>query len=106
MSKRNVVAPGIQLRILPLGASITVGYRSSDYNGYRQYLLNRLAGSNVQYVGTVRSGTMKDNWNEGHSGFNIAKVQGSNAEALSERPNIILLHVGTNDLDYDLSKYL
>lgn len=105
-SKRTVVAPGTQLRILPLGASITVGYKSKDYNGYRQYLLDRLSGSNVQFVGTVRSGTMKDNWNEGHSGFNIATVQGSNSEALSERPNVILLHVGTNDLDYDSSKYL
>ena len=58
-SKRTVVAPGIQLRILPLGASISVGYKSKDYNGYRQYLLDSSVGSNVQYVGTVRSGTMK-----------------------------------------------
>lgn len=105
VSKRTVVAPGTQLRILPLGASITVGFRSSDYNGYRQHLADRLSGSNVQYVGTIRAGTMKDNWNEGHSGYTIAQVQNSDAEALSERPNVILLHVGTNDLAYDDSKY-
>ena len=58
--KRTVIAGGTQLRILPLGASITVGFQSSDGNGYRLGLLNRLAGSNVEYIGTVRAGTMTD----------------------------------------------
>ena len=60
VSKRTVIAGGTELRILPLGASITVGFRSTDGNGYRLDLLDRLAGSNVQYVGTVRAGTMDD----------------------------------------------
>lgn len=38
------VKPGIELRILPLGDSITWGYRSSDGNGYRLKLLNDLSG--------------------------------------------------------------
>ena len=44
---------------------------------------------------------MADNWNEGHSGNTIDKVRETDTLALSYRPNIILLHVSTNDLDYD-----
>ncbi|KAL8788939.1 MAG: hypothetical protein Q9195_007055 [Heterodermia aff. obscurata] len=102
VGKRTLIAGGTQLRILPLGASITVGVQSTDGNGYRLDLLNDLAGNNVQYIGTVRAGTMADNWNEGHGGYTIAAVASSCAQALSERPNIITLHVGTNDLDYDI----
>lgn len=38
------VKPGTELRILPLGDSITWGYRSSDGNGYRLELFNDLSG--------------------------------------------------------------
>lgn len=41
---------GINLRILPLGDSITWGYGSTDGNGYRLDLLNLLAGNDVQYI--------------------------------------------------------
>ena len=38
------VKPGTELRILPVGDSLTVGYESSDKNGYRAGLLQDLSG--------------------------------------------------------------
>jgi hypothetical protein len=51
------------LRVMPLGASITVGYQSSDGNGYRKPLREQLryAGWEVDMVGSLTNGTMKDN---------------------------------------------
>lgn len=51
------------LRVMPLGASITVGYQSSDGNGYRKFLREQLrfAGWEVDMVGSLANGTMKDN---------------------------------------------
>jgi hypothetical protein len=55
-------AGNFYLRILPLGASITLGTMSSDGNGYRKALRDQLRfdGWNVNMVGSVGSGTMKD----------------------------------------------
>jgi hypothetical protein len=51
------------LRIMPLGASITQGYKSSDNNGYRKVLREQLrhAGWPVNMVGSLSDGTMHDN---------------------------------------------
>ena len=64
-TKRTTVASGTELRILPLGDSITYGLKSTDNNGYRLQLLNNLLGRKVIYVGSVRNGDMQDNFNEG-----------------------------------------
>lgn len=85
------------LRILPLGDSITWGYRSSDGNGYRQDLLNMLSGNPVQYVGSQHSGNMADNFNEGHPGAVISQIADYASLSLPGRPNIVLLMAGTND---------
>lgn len=124
VAARDDVSHGIDLRILPLGASITAGEGSSDGNGYRQYLQQALAGSKVRFVGSLRSGSMADNYHEGHSGFTITlvkiplllpkillfrmhptdpdanrQVEAAAAAAVGFRPNVILLYVGTNDLE-------
>lgn len=51
------------LRILPLGASITWGQKSSDGNGYREHLREMLEKRStvVDMVGNVKSGSMEDN---------------------------------------------
>ncbi|KAL8887396.1 MAG: hypothetical protein Q9215_005033 [Flavoplaca cf. flavocitrina] len=102
------VAAGIELRILPLGDSITYGYQPTDdgnqNNGYRLQLLKDLAGSNVKFVGSVRSGTMSDSRNEGHSGATIKQTEGFADLSLNQRPNVILIHIGTNDLNEDPPK--
>ncbi|KAF2446751.1 carbohydrate esterase family 3 protein [Karstenula rhodostoma CBS 690.94] len=90
------------LRILPLGDSITFGYlNGTGTNGYRAHLLTRLLASNasVDYVGTLSSGTMSDPQNEGHSGWTISQVHTALAPALAFTPNIVLLHLATNDLN-------
>ena len=97
--QRTTVAPGIELRIMPLGDSITYGYLSSDGNGYRLPLENDLAGSKLQYIGSVRSGNMADNYNEGQSGATINQIAANARKSLFERPNVILIHAGTNDLN-------
>lgn len=103
-NKRTDVAPGIELRIMPLGASITYGIDSSDGNGYRLPLAENLAGTNLRFIGSVRSGNMADNYNEGHPGATIRDVANFAKLSLGYRPNIILIHVGTNDFDSDSPK--
>lgn len=63
--------PGIELRILPLGASIVAGVGSSDGNGFRAPLQDALADMKMEFVGTLRSGSMANNYHECHSGFTI-----------------------------------
>lgn len=90
---------GLNLRIMPLGDSITYGYRSSDGNGYRQYLLTLLAGNNVNFIGSLKAGTMTNNNNEGHSGALIDQIASYAYLSLPERPNVVLLMAGTNDMN-------
>lgn len=81
---------------MPLGDSITYGYLSSDGNGYRLGLQNDLSGSTLQYIGSVRAGSMADNFNEGQSGATINQIAGNAKKSLFERPNVVLVHAGTN----------
>ncbi|KAL4799340.1 SGNH hydrolase-type esterase domain-containing protein [Aspergillus venezuelensis] len=88
------------LRVMPLGASITVGYRSTDGNGYRKYLREQLryAGWEVDMVGSLSNGTMKDYQNEGHFGKTIDQVANAAVDsARGMQPNVVLINVGTND---------
>jgi hypothetical protein len=50
------------LRIMPLGASITQGWTSSDENGYRKHIRDKLRfeGWKVNMVGALQDGSMKD----------------------------------------------
>ncbi|KAI0108214.1 carbohydrate esterase family 3 protein [Daldinia grandis] len=91
---------GIPLRIMPLGASITFGFGSSDNNGYRKEIRDRLEGNGnqVNMVGNNPSGTMKDNDTEGWKSYTIDQVRGkADASVPRYKPNVILLNVGTND---------
>lgn len=94
---KRAIAGGVDLRIMPLGDSITDGYKSSDGNGYRNDLLGRLDGNNVDFIGSNQSGDMDDNDNEGHSGAYIDEIAEYAEDTLSERPNVVLLMAGTND---------
>ncbi|CEL02278.1 hypothetical protein ASPCAL03450 [Aspergillus calidoustus] len=87
------------LRVMPLGASITVGYQSSDGNGYRKPLREQLryAGWGVDMVGSLTNGTMKDNQNEGHFGDTIEQIAAAAARSVGMQPNVILINAGTND---------
>ncbi|KAJ7081781.1 lipolytic enzyme, partial [Mycena belliarum] len=97
---------GLNIRLLPLGDSITYGFTSSDGNGYRSALHNLLQpGNTLDFIGSIKSGTMADNDNEGHIGAIIQQIAQSatNALALPARPNVVLLMAGTNDVIYNIS---
>ena len=95
------------LRIMPLGDSITVG----GNGGYRLplYIALTNAGYNVDFVGTEILGGAPELGNEmhheGHSGWRISYQNynfGLHENILGwlaqiEDPDIVLLHVGTND---------
>ncbi|MFK4037045.1 GDSL-type esterase/lipase family protein [Nonomuraea wenchangensis] len=90
-----------ELRIMPLGDSITYGAGSSNGGGYRPALHNLLKDDRaaVTFVGSQRSGPAPDA-HEGHSGWTISQLAGITDAALATyRPNVVLLHIGTNDLN-------
>jgi lysophospholipase L1-like esterase len=90
------------LRIMPLGDSITWGVGSSTTSSYRADLWNSItgAGYSLDFVGGERSGSLPDTDNEGHSGWKINDIAGIATNRLSTyRPNIVTLHLGTNDLN-------
>jgi len=108
-------AKDFYLRILPLGASITQGIKSSDENGYRKLLRQQLRwkGWKVNMVGTKNNGNMADNVrrflpkhlsdadmlkdNEGHPGWIISQVhdEWSKAAVNGLKPNLVLINAGT-----------
>lgn len=57
---RANIGNGVELRVYPLGDSITNGYQSSDDNGYRIGLQRDLAGSSLHFVGSKTGGSMSD----------------------------------------------
>lgn len=91
---------GTSLRILCLGASITFGVGSTTGNGYRKDLRDLLEadGNSVHFVGTQSSGNMTNNANEGYPGFRIDQVAGFGWNAYGYLPNVICVHLGTNDM--------
>ena len=100
-SRINSLNNGIELRILTLGASITAGVDSTDGNGYRLDLQQKLEdnGNNVTYVGTRFRGQLLDNACEAYPGYTIDRITNATlaSGALNFRPNVILLNAGTND---------
>jgi lysophospholipase L1-like esterase len=99
-----VLGPGQTLRLMPLGDSITDGEGSGDHGGYRTGLDRRLtaAGFRVAFVGSRRAGPGPAAANEGHPGWTIARLATRVTGWLTTaRPDIVLLHIGTNDINTD-----
>ncbi|KAL8864239.1 MAG: hypothetical protein Q9198_009998 [Flavoplaca austrocitrina] len=94
------IANGVDLRILPLGDSITFGMGSSDGNGYRLILSNLISkdGNKLRYIGSVKSGSMPNNNHEGWRGFQIGPIGHKGRPTYPQRPNVVLLMAGTNDI--------
>lgn len=93
-----------QVRIMPLGDSITEGVAgSSDDTGYRRALYQSLigAGHSVDFIGTQTDGTPTDfdRDHEGHGGWRADQIRDNIKSWLTTNPaDIILLHIGTNDI--------
>ncbi|KAK2018584.1 GDSL-like Lipase/Acylhydrolase [Colletotrichum eremochloae] len=95
----QVIKEGVKLRILPVGDSITEGFASSDGNGYRLKLAEDLLANDVVFAGTLHSGNMTDGFHAGWPGKTIQYIADHVGPSLQQRPNIILLMAGTNDMN-------
>ena len=95
---------GATVRIMPLGDSITDGEAgSTDDTGYRRSLYLQLdaAGYEVNFVGSDSSGipTDFDRNHEGHGGWTANQIRDNINGWLTSTPaDIVLLHIGTNDI--------
>lgn len=104
---QTIAAALADLRILPLGDSITKGSLSSDGNGYRNYLEAKLRNidsdspTHVDMIGTLHAGTMTDNDHEGHSGEFVENIVTYWQKPFTAGPNVVLILVGTNNMDLD-----
>lgn len=95
-----------QLRILPLGDSITNGFPYS----YRYFLYNLLtnSGHNFNFVGSQNSNPASypgvwDTRHEGHNGASSRGIDVSlNSWLLTYKADIVLIHLGTNDVSYSI----
>ncbi|MEV4753757.1 RICIN domain-containing protein [Micromonospora sp. NPDC049559] len=89
------------LTVLPLGDSITDGLDGTG--GYRADLwqLFRADGGYVDFVGSQFAGPERlgDRDHEGHPGWRIDQIDAqATAWMTSYQPDVVLLHVGTNDV--------
>jgi lysophospholipase L1-like esterase len=106
--QRPAVAPAQSgpIRIMPLGDSITEA--SSGFGSYRYYLWRELAreGFAVDFVGSMTgtggeasAAAEFDSDHEGHPGWRADEVAARIEDwARTARPDLVLLHLGTNDL--------
>ncbi|MEU1290674.1 FG-GAP-like repeat-containing protein [Kitasatospora sp. NPDC005856] len=95
--------PAPVLRVMPLGDSITAGWRSTSDAGYRGPLVDLVAQQNrytVDLVGSRGNGAVADPDNEGHSGSMVDDIlAGVDGWLAAAQPDVVLLHIGINDLD-------
>jgi lysophospholipase L1-like esterase len=93
----------VPCKVMPLGDSITDGYEVPG--GYRIKLWADIVGASkaINFVGSMQSGppSLPDKDHEGHPGWDILQIDEISANAIATyQPDIILLHIGTNDILY------
>ncbi|WP_329578738.1 FG-GAP-like repeat-containing protein [Kitasatospora sp. NBC_01250] len=93
------------VKVMPLGDSITYGVGSNTGVGYRGPLWDLTARQSpyaIDMVGSNDAGSMADPDNEGHSGYRIGQIRDGIDQWLSAAdPDVVLLHLGINDLKWD-----
>ncbi|KAJ3497498.1 hypothetical protein NLG97_g1847 [Lecanicillium saksenae] len=98
------VAKDTELRILPVGDSITVGFGSGwqgNGDGYRRQLKMDLSADTVDFAGTESGGTMMGGYYAAWGGRTIQYISDHVDPSLDQQPNIVLLAAGTNDMNPD-----
>lgn len=92
-----------QIRIMPLGDSITHGeHGSNPIGGFRDDLADLLLaeGINFDLVGTLNDGTNYYPYHEGHPGKTAEYLANNVTTWLNATsPDMVLLHIGTNDIN-------
>lgn len=103
-----IPTPKPTIKIMPLGDSITDGITA--WGAYRTKLWKNIVnnGYKVDFVGSLRGGPsdLEDKDHEGHSGWRIDQISNNiNSWMDTYKPDIVLLHIGTNDISqkYDLN---
>ena len=98
-----------KINIMPLGDSITQGIHIDSKNtSYRRelYKLLKYNDFEIDFVGSMKNGSISDfdKDHEGHGGWHANQIQDSIYNWLIKNPaDIILLHIGTNDLNKEES---
>ena len=118
LNKTTQTTTSNPIKIMLLGDSITEGEGDdTEQSGYRSRLFDLLenAGYNFDFVGTQSSGTSYtsnsnfDQHHEGHGGLEVGPPSDLSKPTMldnvdsylsSNLPDIVLLHMGTNDLDH------
>ncbi|KAK5719140.1 hypothetical protein LTR15_007663 [Elasticomyces elasticus] len=99
---------GSNFTILPMGASIVYGLKSSDGNGFRLGLQDLLQanGTQTSMVGTQSSGDMSDPFHEAYQGVTIDGYNNKSyhSGAYDMGANVVLVLIGTNDCWYISAK--
>ncbi|VUC26762.1 unnamed protein product [Clonostachys rosea] len=95
---------GQKLRILGVGDSITAGFLSDqdggDGSGYRQALRDDLSRNEVVFAGTeYMASVFTDNYFAAWSGKTIKYIADNVDASLEQKPNVVLLSAGTNDMN-------
>jgi len=89
-----------QIRMMPLGNSITDGDGSSNDGGYRFHLHSTLTNASIafDFVGSLQSGSgFPDTDHEGHGGFRADQL--AVQTYLTNHPAaVVFLEIGTNDI--------
>lgn len=103
-----VAAGSAKPRLMPAGASITVGDGDDDFLGYRDHLQARAGLTTYNFVGSFKTPSSHPTYDvdhEGVGGHRTDQLQARLTTALPVRmpaPNpagsAILIHVGTNDI--------
>ncbi|WP_185297746.1 phosphatidylinositol-specific phospholipase C domain-containing protein [Streptomyces finlayi] len=102
--RRNYWLADRDIRLMPLGDSITQGSGSSTNSGYRAPLWEMLNGTakTVDFVGSRQLGSLQDRDHQGQSGRRIDEIaQNAACDVPSRRPNVVTLHAGTNDMNQE-----
>lgn len=94
------------IRILPLGDSMTEGFAVQGTGGYRAPLFRNAhsAGRRIIFVGSLFDGPARVDGacfpraHEGHSGRDIEFITGEIPKVLANKPKIVLLMIGANDV--------
>jgi lysophospholipase L1-like esterase len=95
---------GQAVKIMPLGDSITRGSNSNGAipGGYRRQLGVRIAGASHSYdfvgVRTDNAAVGMDPDHNGRDGYRTDQVLAVLTTYLAANPNVVLMHLGTNDL--------
>jgi lysophospholipase L1-like esterase len=108
----DVFAVGVT-RIMPLGDSITRGWYGSAYDwGYRKPLYDLLTNNDYSFdfVGWKSDGSFQEPSHQGRDGWHADELLNGRASApaegkladwlITDQPDVILLHIGTNDIVY------